>query len=300
MIFVPTVLILGAGASKPYKYPLGHELVTNIYNNLANQHSSEFQIYQELGFNVVDVINFRESLLFSGKNSVDAFLEHRKEFIEIGKVAIAQELSKYENPAQMFRVGDWYQYFYNHLNTTFEEFGNNNISIITFNYDRSLEHYLFTALKNSYGKPENACISKMNSIPIIHVHGQLGLLPWQSQTGRKYKNTTPRVEDLNNASAGIRIIHEDVDIDSDPEFSKARSVLEKSKRIYFIGFGYHKENITRLRIPPHKTMKGTCYHLEQSEIIRVQHMFDPKLQRFSFAGEDADALLFLRREVVLD
>ena len=47
-------------------------------------------------------------------------------------------------------------------------------------------------------------------------------------------------------------------------------------------------------------MKGTCYQMEESERIRAQHLFDPKTQRFSFAGRDADALMFFRREVVLD
>ena len=133
---------------------------------------------QQLDFNQIDIEKFREALLFSGKNSIDSFLEHRKEFIPIGKTAIAQELIKYEDPTQLFKVGDWYQYFYNLLNASFEHFGNNKISIITFNYDRSLDHYLFTALHNSYGKTEEECVSVMENIPIIHVHGQLGMLPW--------------------------------------------------------------------------------------------------------------------------
>ena len=91
-----------------------------------------------------------------------------------------------------------------------------------------------------------------------------------------------------------------MNIDQDSEFIKARTVLTEAKRIYFIGFGYSEENIKRLRIPSDKSMKGTCYKMENSEIIRAQHLFDPKKQRFLFAKVDADSLLFLRREIVLD
>ncbi len=36
MITKPTVLVLGAGASKPYGYPLGGELLEYIYAVLEN------------------------------------------------------------------------------------------------------------------------------------------------------------------------------------------------------------------------------------------------------------------------
>jgi hypothetical protein len=34
---------------------------------------------------------------------------------------------------------------YDKMNTSFGEFGTNTLSITTFNYDRSVEHFLFTA-----------------------------------------------------------------------------------------------------------------------------------------------------------
>jgi hypothetical protein len=46
-----------------------------------------------------------------------------------------------------------------------------------FNYDRSLEHFLFTALKYSSGKSDDECAGKLKTIPIIHLHGDLGALP---------------------------------------------------------------------------------------------------------------------------
>jgi hypothetical protein len=175
MIKIPTVFIVGAGASKPYGFPIGRELVTLICNNLINDQSRYFkQLYDLERYNRSDILGFRNQLLYSGKGSVDAFLEHRKDCIQIGKYAIAQVLIEFEDSQQLFVKGDWYQYLYEKLNTSFEEFDQNKIGIITFNYDRSIEHYLFTALKNSYGKSDEECASKNKNIPIIHVHGQLG------------------------------------------------------------------------------------------------------------------------------
>ena len=38
------------------------------------------------------------------------------------------------------------------MNTPFEDFEKNLVSVITFNYDRSLEQFLFISLKSRYGK----------------------------------------------------------------------------------------------------------------------------------------------------
>ena len=43
MIKIPTVFIVGAGASKPYGFPIGRELVTLICNNLINDQSRYFK-----------------------------------------------------------------------------------------------------------------------------------------------------------------------------------------------------------------------------------------------------------------
>ena len=45
----------------------------------------------------------------------------------------------------------WYVYLFNQLGARKDDFNKNRISIITYNYDRSLEYFLFVALKFSYG-----------------------------------------------------------------------------------------------------------------------------------------------------
>ena len=46
------------------------------------------------------------------------------------------------------------------------------------------------------------------------------------------------------AADRIKIIHEE--FDNAPQFSQARSMLEQSKNICFLGFGFHPLNVKRL------------------------------------------------------
>ena len=71
-------------------------------------------------------------------------------------------------------VGTGPNYLAGKLDSTFEEFGNNKLSIVTFNYDRSLEHYLLNSLMTLHGKTRDECAQALKKIPIVHVYGQLG------------------------------------------------------------------------------------------------------------------------------
>jgi len=123
-------------------------------------------------------LEFREAFWKSGTVSVDAFLEGRPEFLDVGKFAIAYCLIPFESEANLFTPpgdhGDWYGYLSERLNRSFDEFEHNKLSIVTFNYDHSLEHYLFTSLLNWHGRSVDDCIGKFAKLPIIHVYGQLG------------------------------------------------------------------------------------------------------------------------------
>jgi hypothetical protein len=142
----PTVFVIGAGASAPYNYPLGLPLVNEVINR-TTQHEN-MELYQYLGFSAQEMGAFSSAQARSGRHSVDAFLEHRTEFLEIGKAAIAHVLIERERPELLFAYpkGGWLHYLFDKLNCPFERFGQNAVAFITFNYDRALEYFLFTCL----------------------------------------------------------------------------------------------------------------------------------------------------------
>ena len=99
MIETPTVLILGAGASKPYGFPAGRELLDEICaslkgNFLRRQWGRDFVelFHPPLNKDLDLITEFRERLYQSSKGSVDAFLEANPDFVEVGKLAIAATL----------------------------------------------------------------------------------------------------------------------------------------------------------------------------------------------------------------
>ena len=57
--------------------------------------------------------------------------------------------------------------------TNFDSFMSNRLTVVTFNYDLSLEHYLFNAMCNAYGVPEDRAAQVLKCIKFIHVYGKL-------------------------------------------------------------------------------------------------------------------------------
>jgi len=275
MLIKETVVVLGAGASNPYGYPLGRELVNHIVRMNAGRGSHLFGP----GFE-----RFQLQLKRSAMYSVDAFLEYRPEYTAIGSNAIAAGLIRYETDNLLWPdeekegTDNWYAYVFNKLaiGLRFESFFALPISFVTFNYDRSLEHFLLNALMSRYGAGENTIGPMLKGIPIIHVHGDLGPLPFQTwrPSERRPYTYDPENVNLSVAAAGIKIIY-GADANSEA-FIRARERLESAERIYFLGFGYHPTNMERLgfvkgkEFLPHgrrPTIRGTGYHVSPANKV---------------------------------
>jgi hypothetical protein len=187
MISIPTVLVLGAGASLPYGFPTAKELEELICDAFASRTKKASLLLggDESKYAPNQFFEFREAFLRSPL-SIDAFFQRRPEFLEVGKLAIAYCLIPFEDEANLYRRdrdlrgGNWYKYLAGKLDSQFEEFGDNKLSIITFNYDQSLEYYLLNSLLYSHGKKRDECANALTKIPIVHVYGQLGEKPYPS------------------------------------------------------------------------------------------------------------------------
>lgn len=297
MIKKPIVFILGAGASMPYQFPSGRGLMQSILQLLRVKNGEFYKTINSF-FDTEKIIDdFFHNLAESGQLSVDAFLEHRTEFLKVGKLTIALYLIRREQKGLIFKTDrkelSWYEYLFNKLNAPFEEFGNNKLSIITFNYDRSLEYFLFTALKNTSGEPEEKCAEELNKIPIVHVHGSLGMLPWLGKPSRPYR-TECTLKELEMASEQIIVIPEDVK--THKSFKQAFDLMYAADRICFLGFGYHDANLERLSTLKDEFKRfpkiGTAYELGISEIAYINQKWNIVLSNTGFKVID-----FLRNMV---
>jgi hypothetical protein len=242
-----TVFILGAGASVPYGFPTGGELVGNI---IGGRFPPDSVVARHPQFN-----DFRANLAGAKARSVDIFLsrDKQREFESIGKLAIAENLLFCEAHEKIFGPDikdDWYEYVFNTVlerTTDLAEVAELPLAFITFNFDRSLEHFLYVYLKSNFPNNVDAeVIEVIGRIKIVHVHGYLGPLDWQQTGGRSYGDKVT-ADSVMKAAQNIHIMHETI-ADSE-DFKYARAIIELADSIMLLGFGYHAENMERLALP---------------------------------------------------
>jgi hypothetical protein len=230
-------------------------------------------------------------------------LNRRPDFLEVGKFAIAYCLMPFEDEAKLYqptgaRGGDWYEYLTTKLDAPFEQFGENKLSIITFNYDRSLEHYMLTALQNLHGRSFEECANKLARIPIIHVYGQLGKDPYPRPNCHPYRPERDRYASIVRAAAGITLLHEKAS-----QLQEAQELLRAARRICFLGFGYHPLNVERLTISSDaigsKNVFGTAKGFRGRELTAVDAQIAVAIGS-KIQLSNVDNLEILREHLVLE
>jgi hypothetical protein len=324
MITKETVLILGAGASMPYGFPSGQGLVDLICEVPPDIR----KVLEEIAKEIRIVTHFIEDLKRAEPDSIDDFLEHRPEFQEVGKAAIALTLLPLEREHNLIAKwrndrlgkrkpelgGHWYKYLSSLLRSSFEDFGKNKLSIITFNYERSLEHYLLTTLQSFHKKSDEECAEKLNGIKIIHIYGQLGFLSWQIPNGEKIEfgawgKTDEREKRIitSYAMRSIKTMSEGFE-EKDPDITYARQLMAKAKSIFFLGFGFHPRNLEILGIkslPADKNVRASSLNLSIQRKLEIHKLGISSLkwgrEKSGPAGlDDKDIYEYLYSHAVID
>lgn len=286
MITEKTVFILGAGASCPYGFPSGAQLREKICSYpsrgfigfLDATYSSRTEIRGILEHRIAEFTK----TFFDSKISIDLFLALNPEFAEIGKYIIAFEILEAERNSNFaerapIRDQDWYSCLFRGMfnpirdKTQINKFSENNVSFITFNYDRSLEQCFYEGLRNSFTSvPEQEIITILKQLKIIHVYGSIAPLRWQdAKDGIEYKTPITGLI-LQKTSKNLRTIYEEK---QNPELDEAKKLIAEAKRVFFLGFGYADENMEILGLPniiSHSSkVYGTAFGFETNEVNEV-------------------------------
>lgn len=292
--------MLGAGASAPLGFPLGARLRQDIYTDLGRTRGRIRQLL--FAANVADqhVETFKEVLGQSQLPSVDLLLEKRPEFLEVGKLAMAAALVPLEQETAFApdRPGaEWLRYLFKELvsGADASTFSENALSIVTFNYDRSVEHFLVKAVENTYGITRSKATEAVGRFAIVHVHGALGAYPGLGEGARAYA-PTDNVAEIRGCAAAIRVLHE---ASSDPVLERAQALCRSAELVAFLGCGYHQANVQRLNPgewPLTTSVLGSCYGLTPEEQRRARALFGRPVL---LGSEAVDTLGFLRSYPVL-
>ncbi len=313
MIDIPTVFILGAGASKPYGLPTSIELTSYAATHILDRNSIDVRNarLKDLGAPPPeDFIEMAQHLQSIRTMSIDEWVARNPKYFESGRIAIAYVISRQEGQDRSIAKNqDWLaDLWVNYLSTDclkIQDLKNNEVSFITFNYDRSLEHYLYQLISHTYSRASAEEVLKVaNDFKIIHVHGQVGYLTWQTSDGaapKKEFKASNSWEEAVRVSKQVKIISELEPKTS--EYLQARKALAQSGRICFLGFGYHNENLRRLRpITKDETVKsklviGSAYELEDREFGILQSGTSPIGYPIQLDLGKTNCADFLKREM---
>ena len=282
MIDKKVVLVLGAGASYGYGFPLGYQLIKRVTQCAAD---GESQILTQ-GFHRDLLDEFAHALPRAQVGSIDEFLETREDLRILGKVLIAYVLCKCKIEGNLYAGAkeDWVQHLLRFMRTSnLQEFAENQLTVVTYNYDRSFDLLLYNHLKQKFKKDDDEVRDVLKHIPIIHVHGQLGRLPHQAEEIDHYREFETNVDTATLALAtnGVKVIYEE-DVKDNPEYAEAHAAIRQAEQVVFLGFGYHDINVNRLRLPeccarPEKAtlvgLSGTAFELTPDEMERVKRQF---------------------------
>lgn len=120
-----------------------------------------------------------------------------------------------------------------------------NVSFITFNYDRCIELYLEKALQNYLLISEQEAQKAVNKLTVIHPYGQVGSLPWQP-SGRVKFGAEPQATELLEIARQIRTFTERVE--DEAMMARIHSLIAEAEQVIYLGFSYGTMNLELLTV----------------------------------------------------
>lgn len=313
MIDSETLFILGSGASKPYGFPTNADLRMCIIKNFQSDYikipyTSDFNtrlIEFETGKRTEQSKEFIERLRDTeGTTTIDELISVKDQFEMIGKIAIQYYLLEYERNyltnRQKNYVSDWFEIVLKEMLKESKEHKNpslmdyNNVTFITFNYDRLIEFLFIKQFNSLFQELLNGKINKHQIdffiYKIIHVFGSLGSLPRSRESNKstevEFGESISSYERISESISNIGLIK-----DGFKEPDRTSRKTYNAKKIYFLGVGYIDNNMKMLDLdnslnfeePPQ--IYGTAFQKS------AKYINEKKTKFFNFQKEIPDAII---------
>jgi hypothetical protein len=271
-----TVLILGAGFSKPYGYPTGPKLVKDIIRDCKGSHySGDAKLAEELeGY---------------GSYSIDKFLHENDRHYKSGVRKIIRAIAQAEIESLVEDVRDEDDI----IKLILDEIDEDNFSklrIISFNYDRLLEYKFLSKLMIKY-RDKNKANEVFSRIKIKHVHGrmpplrEMEILKDSKDFNYKYaladasEDHASYVTDMLEGSFAdeFKTIYKNTE---EPDID-AVAAIKWAKRVFFLGFAYDDLNMKKLGLESpditydwkSKFLAGTSFQMPFVKESRVENRY---------------------------
>ncbi|MCB2045437.1 MAG: hypothetical protein KDE61_04995 [Novosphingobium sp.] len=120
-----------------------------------------------------------------------------------------------------------------------------NLAIINFNYDRSVEHFLPHVLVVAFGMSlQEAQRLVAQRLTIVHPFGTVGRLPWQGGENADVEWGREQPWNIQNLAMQIRTPGEVMR--DQRALTNIRALVTGAKRLVLLGFGYQPQNVDML------------------------------------------------------
>lgn len=310
-----TVFVLGAGMSSYYGFPLGDALSRMILKHcVINDHVATRLFLQQKGIKEESFKNFTTSYTHSGCKTIDQFMaanNTNEEFHTIGKYFISKILLGMERKQQIFpdhnttvtRINPyldiWNKLLFPNgkINNNPDSFFQQPISFISFNYDRSLDYFLYNVIKEAFKLKGQEIFDHINKLPVYRVYGSLmeSFEKTQAEGPGKFDDFTclayggnPIEEQILGLSKNINFMR----YVEDDEYN-FRDLLKQAKNIVFLGYGFDDYNNNKLgltKIPGirDKNIYASCFGLSSSRKAALQKLI---FQKNVFVGEKCEDVI---------
>jgi len=278
-----TLFIVGAGASCEVGLPSGYQLKSKIaeilniqYHDLVHSWSGDGKVWEaiklrqaEISGQRADPSSYRAAAIqiveampqaISIDNYIDAHQGNEK--IELcGKLAIVSAILAAERSSELFYNWRNNERFNHSINNAwyiplFQMLTENlpksrvsevftNVSFITFNYDRCIEHFFLHALQNYYQIDLSEASQVLKSLKVFHPYGSVGKLPWQMPGGAGVEFGADLGSSALLASADqIKTFTEQIE-DGD-DLRAIRNEVAEAETVVFLGFAFAPQNLDLL------------------------------------------------------
>lgn len=311
-----TLFILGAGASVDFGFPTGNILREELRRMYPDMHikslsesvtrgkeivHSDYRSFKAGGTKSIsssilqtleavyalepELSDFYDKFNNSPVYSIDEWLVNWPKLREVGCLILAYHILKAEANSKVFRTETWAQYLMGLCGNTKEQFEETEFLVMTFNYDRSFEHFLYLTLLNKYAYDPQKAKKIVKDKVIHHIHGKLGALEWEEASEAeviKYGEYRVPFDQLRAAANRIKVVHETDH--SDDLSQRARALIDWADNVVFLGFAYYRENLKKLKISEQseydpldkfkvktgKTFHGTCLGIEGTKRSQLE------------------------------
>lgn len=320
-----TVYIIGAGASFEVGLPVGNKLKDYIASTLqmefeygsfkGGNHEFFQMLLRHTNNNWSEVNEYIQVCQHIRNNmplaiSIDNFIDSERgneKLIICGKIAIVDAILKAEKRSSLYfdryrsdntinfsaLENTWYLQFFRTLteNCRAEDLSArfSSITLVIFNYDRCIEHFLHRALMSYYRLSEVDAAKILSHLTIIHPYGTVGALPWQEQKSPTIMGYGSEIQpnQLIGYAQRIRTFTEGAHSEL---MEILKSKMSSTERLVFLGFAFHRLNMELLSLADGERYKnpsviecyGTAFETSKSDrdsiCSSITHLYEGELK----------------------